>query len=259
MSLDIIVYIFSGGVGGGIVSFLLKSWFETRLKNSIKHEYDKRLLELKASIDKESSLLSMLQANYSHKNNLSHERTLNAIESLWAGILVIRELKPSILTVVDVLVEKEFGTDFGTNNNNNVVDIKESDIAALFSEELNRQSSNRLYAGDYLWSLFAGYRQLVGRISYVIKSGRENKNVPIWWEDKLCKNLISSLCSKDELDEFNGLKFQRIAWVLNLIEHKYLQAANKIITGEASIDLEADLSSKLNKVIIERSLMGKNL
>ncbi len=32
MSLDIIVYIFSGGVGGGIVSFLLKSWFETRLK-----------------------------------------------------------------------------------------------------------------------------------------------------------------------------------------------------------------------------------
>ncbi|WP_259556219.1 hypothetical protein [Vibrio harveyi] len=106
MSLDIIVYIFSGGVGGGIVSFLLKSWFETRLKNSIKHEYDKRLLELKASIDKESSLLSMLQANYSHKNNLSHERTLNAIESLWAGILVIRELKPSILTVVDVWLRK---------------------------------------------------------------------------------------------------------------------------------------------------------
>ncbi|HIF9079415.1 TPA: hypothetical protein ACX6NP_000255 [Photobacterium damselae] len=243
---------------GGIVSFLLKSWFETRLKNSIKHEYDKRLLELKASIDKESSLLSMLQDNYSHKNNLSHERTLNAIESLWGGILAIRELKPSILTFVDVLVEKEFGTDFGTHNNKNVVDIKESDIVALFSEELNRQSSNRLYAGEYLWSLFASYRQLVGRISYVIKSDRENKNVPIWWEDKLCKNLISSFCSKDELDEFNGLKFHRIAWILNLIEHKYLQAANKIITGEASIDLEADLSSKLNK-LIERSSMGKNL
>ncbi|MEC6830502.1 hypothetical protein VXS06_01830 [Photobacterium toruni] len=256
--MEFLGWVVSGGLGGGAVSFILKSWFENRLKNSIKHEYDKRLLELKASIEKESNLVSTLQSNFSHKNNVSHERILGAIESLWSGILSVRKSKPSILTFVDVLVEREFGTDFGTHENENIIDITDSDISAFFSDEINNKSQDRLYAGEYLWSLFSSYRQLVGRISVVIKKGREAQDVPLWWEDSICQSVIQSLCSSDDLDEFNSLKFNRINWILNHIEHKYLKAANQIVTGEASIGLEAELSSKMMQTI-EKNAINKNL
>ncbi|WPC72428.1 hypothetical protein [Vibrio porteresiae] len=258
MNAEIINWIISGGLGGGIVSFILKSWFETRLKNSIKHEYDTQLIALKASIDNESQLVATLQNNFIHKSHISHERILLSIESLWSGILLVKKNQPSILTYVDVLVEKEFGTDFGTMRNRNLIDIKDSDMTVLFSDELNRKDHDRLYAGEYLWSLFFCYRQLVGRICIVIKKGREAKNVPLWWEDRICKQVISSICSNDELNKFNSLKFSRINWILNHIEQKYLQASNKIITGESSISIDADLAQKVLKAV-ENAPVDKNL
>lgn len=241
--------VISGAVSGGIVSFLLKSWFETRLKNSIKHEYDSRLLKLKSDIEKESNLINILQNNYSNKNNASHDRILTSIESIWGGVLYMRKSKPTLLGFIDLLQESEFGLDLGRNENPNIIDINQSDIDVLFCDELDGKLQSRLYSGEYLWSLFFSYRQLIGRISIIIKKGREEKDVPIWWKDNICKSVITALCSKNELDEFNKLKFGRVNWILNHIESKYLEASKKIITGEESINLEAELATKVIKAL----------
>ncbi len=45
----------SGGLTGAIVSFLLKTWITTRVTNSIKHEYDSKLEELKGAIQTQTS------------------------------------------------------------------------------------------------------------------------------------------------------------------------------------------------------------
>ncbi|PSV49853.1 hypothetical protein [Photobacterium indicum] len=239
----------SGAAAGGLVSFLLKSWFETRLKKSIKHEYDSRLLKLKSDIEKESNLINILQSNYSNKNNASHDRILTSIESIWAGILYMKKFKPTLLGIIDLLHESELGTELGRDENPRIIDINQSDIDYLFCDELDGKLQDRLYAGEYLWSLFFSYRQLIGRISIVNKKGREEKDVPIWWEDNICKSVISALCSKNELSEFNKLEFGRVNWILNHIESKYLEASKRIITGEESINLEAELATKVIKAL----------
>ena len=38
-------------IAGTIIVFLAKSWIETRLKESIKHEYDQRLAQFKQELD----------------------------------------------------------------------------------------------------------------------------------------------------------------------------------------------------------------
>jgi len=44
--------LFTGAVGGAAVAFLAKTWIETRLAASIKHEYDKQLEQYKKELDK---------------------------------------------------------------------------------------------------------------------------------------------------------------------------------------------------------------
>lgn len=240
-----LVWVASGGIGGGLVAFLLKSWFQERLKTSIKHEYDVKLAAIRADIEKESNLITSLQEGYRRKNDLAHEAILKSIESLWSGIIQLRKRKPTLLTLVDVLLEDEFGKSFGEKELKSFGDITDEEIQHALSDSLNGMDENRLYTGEYLWSLFFAYRQLIGRISILVKEGREKKNVPIWWQDRICKQVISSLTTEEELQEFTSLKISKIDWLLSHIEEKYLNAANKVITGEASIDMDIELAQRI--------------
>jgi hypothetical protein len=246
---DFLIWLASGGVGGATITFLLKSWFETRLKNSIKHEYDLKLASLKSDIDKESKLVSALHDSYSQKNHIGHEYILKAINSLWTGMVALKDRKPGMLTVVDVLVEKEFGKGLGQMKIKTFSDITDEEISRLMSEDINRRSEDRLYTGEYLWSIFFAYRQLIARISIVIKKGREAKDVPIWWEDSICRQVIQSLCSESEYGDFSAVKIGKIDWMLSHVERKFLLAANKIITGEASLNMDIEQAEKIIKTI----------
>lgn len=48
--MEYILNLLAGGLGAGIVVFLLKNWITERIKQSVAHEYDKKLERLKADI-----------------------------------------------------------------------------------------------------------------------------------------------------------------------------------------------------------------
>lgn len=48
--MEYILNLLAGGLGAGIVAFLLKNWVIERIKQSVAHEYDKKLEKLKADI-----------------------------------------------------------------------------------------------------------------------------------------------------------------------------------------------------------------
>lgn len=245
MNVEFIKWVVSGGVGGAIISFFLKLWFETRIKNSIKLEYDSKLLELKSALEKESSALAIIQNHYRTTNSAGHEKVLKSIEALWNGIVEIKMNKPTMLTFVDVLFEDEFGEKLGNHQNKNFIDITDDDILKLLSGKLEGISEHRLFAGELIYSFFASYQRLIARISIVVKKGRENKNVPLWWEDRICKNVISSVCTKEEVVEFEKTKSNKISWLLDLIEQKFLYNANQVISGAISIDNAFEQSSRI--------------
>ncbi|MBZ5486492.1 hypothetical protein HW452_03040 [Halomonas aquamarina] len=245
MDIEFIQWVVSGGVGGAIISFALKIWFETRIKNSIKLEYDTRLLELKNELEKESSALSVIQNHYRATNSVGHEKVLESLEALWIGMVNIKKNMPPVLSFIDVLLEKDFGKKLGCHEHKNFADITDADIMKMFSGELENVKQYRLFSGELIYSYFASYQRLVARISLVIKTGREDKDVPLWWKDGICRSVIFSVCSKEEVVEFDKLEYQRMGWLLNLIEQKFLFNANQIISGEVSIDNAFEQSNRI--------------
>ncbi len=138
INVEFIQWFATGGAGGAVISFLLKSWFETRLKNSIKHEYDAKLLGLGNDLEKDSAALAFIQNHYRATNAAGHDNVLNSISYLWSCMVELRRIKPSILTISDVLVENEFGENFGNHLHENVIDITDNDIDKLFSGKLGK-------------------------------------------------------------------------------------------------------------------------
>lgn len=254
MDFEFIKWVVSGGVGGATISFVLKLWFETRIKNSIKLEYDSRLLELKNALEKESSALAVIQSHYRATNSAGHEKVLKSIEALWNGVVEIKKIKPSMLTFVDVLFEDEFGEKLGNHQNKSFIDITDDDILNLLSGKLEGISEHRLFADELIYSFFASYQRLIARISIVIKKGREDRDVPLWWEDRICENVIYSVCTKEEIVNFKGLEFNKIGWLLDLIEQKFLYNANQVISGAISIDNAFEKSNRIMKMYNNESL-----
>ena len=77
-------------VAGAAVAFLARIWIETRLKESIKHEYDKKLEEVKFDIKKreQAALVAELFSKWIHVDEVAmpNARELNKLSfemSLW--------------------------------------------------------------------------------------------------------------------------------------------------------------------------------
>ncbi|MBQ4840155.1 hypothetical protein [Pseudoalteromonas luteoviolacea] len=247
MDLELIKILATSAFGGGVVSFVLKNWFDTRLKNSIKHEYDAKLLELKNRFEKDNATLSAIENHYRTTNAKGHEMVLNSIDLLWKGLIEIRCNRPSLLTLVNVLYEKEFGEYFGNKKIKNYPEITDDDIGCIYGGNVARIQQNRLFAGEKLWLYFSSYQKLLARISIVVKRGREEKNVPLWWEDRICLEIISDLCNEEERSEFASLELEKITWLQSHIEQKFLLHANRIISGESSIDSALEQSVRITK------------
>src|SRR5439155_21204443 len=77
-------------IAGATVAFLAKTWIETRLKESIKHDYDKKLEEVKFDIRKreQAALVAELFSKWIHVDEaaMPNARELNRLSfeiSLW--------------------------------------------------------------------------------------------------------------------------------------------------------------------------------
>lgn len=257
MDIEFVKWLATGGLGGAIISFLLKSWFETRLKNSIKHEYDSKLLELKSALEKDSAALASIQNHYKTVNVVGHEKVIAAVHSLWSGMVELRRIKPSILTFCDVLTEDEFGDVLGNHKSQAFAEIKNEDINKLFEGKLEAASEHRVFSGELLFSYLSSYQRLIARISFLIKEGRLNGNVPLWWEDSICKDVIFSVCSDEDIEEFKKLKSNKINWMLNHIEQRFLREATKVISGDNSIDKAYEQSARILKKYSSEKLFEK--
>ncbi|MFM2589696.1 hypothetical protein [Vibrio sp. TBV020] len=241
MSLEIITAGLTGALSGAAISFLLKTWFKTRLENSIKHEYDKKLYKHKSQIEQSIGVANFIHATNINRTQVSYEKSIEAIDKLWCGLLEINSTKPLLLTYADLLVDEEFGVDFGTCDVKHFPEIFDSDITKMMADSFELEK-HRLYCGEHLWSIFFMYRQLIGRVSVLIKKGREQGNVPHWWKDQICLFIIDTMLCEQEKVEFLSQKAGKLSWLTKNLEKKYLTSANKVIVGDESISYDIERS-----------------
>jgi len=258
---QVVIPSFSGGV---VVVFLAKNWFLERLRGSIKNEYDHQLenlkadlaaknsmeLEaLKASLTRDASIVSAVQKSFGDSHNSSQPHRVNSIKDLWESLLHVQLNTPAVFTLLDVLLPSEYGEALGAKQLKTFSDISNDDIERMLSGKAATAQSHRLLAGDYLWSLFRAYQALNMRIAFLFQTGRSNANVSAWYEDGGCISIVRSVCSAEEFDEFNSQEFGKILWIRGLIESKFLLAANRILSGQASSDSALEEARRISYAV----------
>ena len=90
----------------------------------------------------------------------------------------------------------------------------------------------RPYVGEYLWSMFFAYRQIIGRICSLLYWSLQDADKAEWHKDNFIQQILEAVLSKSELAEFESTNLCKISWLQQRLESKILAASQKIISGE---------------------------
>jgi len=263
---DVILSIVSSltlsGLLAAAVVFLARSWISQRLRSAIENEYARKLETYKARLSAEQELaLERLKASNAENQAVqaaatasltathmaSQERRLEALETFWKATVELRAKSPAALTYVDILVPEEYDELLRNPKLSPALDrVTEQTLDAQFDVGTAHQVDNaRLYAGEYLFSLFFAYRAITGRIALMLMDGRKNRKIENWAQDSGIRGLMRLVLSGREVEEFDKLRLGRIMWLGNQIESKMLAHSWKIISGEASAEFGLQQASKI--------------
>lgn len=246
---DLIISVLASLVASGalvtVMIWLSKEWISIRLRTSIQHEYDQKLeslkaqlqaqndvalVELRAALERQASLLATAHASFSEGQKAAMERKLQAVDELWRRILHLRSTLPPILGFIDLLTVDEYGR------------IKDHQTFRTLSEGWSMERITTLvdrdveqvrpYVGEYTWAVFHSYQAVMLRIVFLLYLGRDDAAKLEWHKDSGTRQLIQAVLTPDELQEFDTTQFGKITWLQRRFESKVLVASQKLISGE---------------------------
>lgn len=230
------------------VVWLARNWIGERLRQSIKHEYDQKLVALNAelqarsdtqqallgaSIEREADRLRFATGAIGESHKITIGRKLHAVDLVWGTVLKARENIPGAMTLLDVMTVDEYNEardhpDFKTM----IGDLSVEKMAAMFKDDLGTIERARPYVGEYLWSLFFVYQALVVRVALVIHWSAESEKRLNWYQDEGVQSLVRSAFSSSEMREFENLNVDRFSWLQKKLEQRILAAARDVISGK---------------------------
>ena len=245
---DIIQSIVLPVLTSGFVIWLFREWISARLKASIQHEYDQKLethkaslksqneasfLELKNGIEQRFTLYKAAQTSFTEGQKAAIERKLDSIEKLWNEILRLKNECPPMLGFIDLLSVEEYRSarnhkDFGELARGCSIEK----IVDYLEIRDNPVEKVRPYVGEYLWSMFFAYRQLMGRIPWLLSLSLKDADKAEWHKDNGIRQILEAILSENELGKFESINLGKISWLQHRLESKILAASRKIISGE---------------------------
>jgi len=249
----------SGILAAGLV-FLAKSWISQRIKSAIEHEYAEKLESYRAQLKSEHDIaLEEIKASNAQNEAVqaaatvsliathaaAQEKRLHALEVFWNSTIQLRTKAPSVLTILDLLVPKEY--DQLLTNPNTMPLVAQLTTQGLTSDFGNSPEVDaaRLYAGEYLFSLFWAYRAITGRIALRVVDGAKKGKIQDWAQDTGIRGLMCHVLTAAEISEFDALTIGKVKWLWARIEQKMLEHSAKIISGEASATFGLEQAQKV--------------
>jgi hypothetical protein len=102
---------------GALLVYLVRSWFEERLKRSIQHDYDKKLELLrselraeeeqrKAALKENNTTVDALLRRISEQNTMLDTRRVQAVERLWQEFIALRKLSGVVMVLASINFDK---------------------------------------------------------------------------------------------------------------------------------------------------------
>jgi len=263
---DILISVVLAVGVNGLLVFLLRNWFIERLRQGIKFEYDEKLERIKqqlsaendvalerhkAVLSREASILAVAHNSLGESLALAQRERAAGVAELWRALVTVRNNAPSIFTLLDALSPAEYSTlqdhQFKTFDPNIGVD----DFRKLAGDSERPIEAVRVFVGDYLWFLFYIYKGIHIRIAMLFADGRSKRTFVPWYQDTGTRTLLASALTGEELKAFDFLKFGQIAHMRQVIERKFLDAANRIISGRDVSEVATAEATRLARAVLE--------
>ena len=244
-----------------MIVFLARNWISQRIKSAIEHEYAEKLEKFRARLKAEHEIAlekiktsntqtqavqAVATASLATVHAAAQEKRLHALETFWKETVQMREGLPTYFLSLDILRPHEYDYMLTKPDTDSAIARLSHEI---FAENLELKSIDvyeaRLYAGEYLFSLFWAYRASIGRIKFLMMQGIGEGTIKDWATDSGFLELMGNVLSPQEVKRFDELKIGRINWLLNTIEGKMLSHSAKIISGEASAAFGLEQASKI--------------
>lgn len=219
-----------------VLIYLLRSVISERLSAAVRHEYDRKLEALRAEINQRDSVRATATAALTAAHLAGHERTLRALETIWAETVRLRDGTPMYAAMAEILLKEEFVDAFANNDKYRelIEEVDEAEEAKAFfgsgSIELERA-----FAGEYVYSLFFAYRAYSGRVpTLMLRSLKKTGRVECWHEDAALDRIVSAVLTPEELATVRAARVMKLRTVQQLIERRMLEHIARVLSGEAS-------------------------
>ena len=235
----------------GIIVYLIRTWLAERIRQSIAHDFDRRLEEYKTELNqltsKYNSLQSAANAALIEGQRISAEYRIKAADEMWREILRLREETTNPLTMLDLLDPSEYHQ-IVTDGHIRSIALKADTETILANPGIEHI---RPFVGERLFALFFSYRAIVGGIWVALEEDVKRGHVTPWFHDTHIRQLLREVLTEDEMKHFEGLASLRVSWTRNLLEQKILQDLRGVIAGTQSVDDGFEQASRILKAVTE--------
>ena len=248
----------AGGVGLFVLVF--RSYLLEKIKASIQHDYDVKLESHRDTLKRESEtqLEQLRQFNaqqmaiqnaaftaFQASHGAAFERRLSAIDTLWGGFREVTEKIPPGLSLLDVLLEKEYPEILKNPRMEPLMRSLSDEQVIALSQAGSAAESNRPFAHPQLYAIFYVYRAILARITLITKNGCDKGSIPYWPKDSLVQQYLKVIFSKEELSRINDRPVGPFAQFRGLLESKFFDLAQRIVLGQESSEQILRETSKI--------------
>lgn len=211
------------------LAWLFRTWITERLKNSVKHEYDRE-------IEAYRSTLALVQSATAKGQKAAIEARIQAFDRLWRALLAVRDNTGAITTFLDILTADEYSRLKDHSDFQNLVGgLNQERVQAMIPDSSIEEV--RAYVGEYLWALFFAYQAVHLRIVILAWSSATEDHKKIYWQkDPGIRQLLSVILSTEELEQFDDTDLGKIALFRRLAESKVLAELRRLLSGQAAGD-----------------------
>jgi hypothetical protein len=173
-----------------------------------------------------------------------HQRTLEAIATLWEETLRITDWLPLYAAHSDTLLDEELATD--ERFLSLLANVDEHEQAE--SLDGSRVDKVRPFIGEYLYSHFFAYRAFTGRVAALLLRSHRAGRTRSWRDDSYTKQLLVTVLGAAVVNTLRLELPGRIRRAQGAIERQMVEHIAKVLSGEASASFNMKKAHEITAV-----------
>ena len=239
-----------------IILLVAKIWFSSEIERSIKLRYDKRFEDHRRQQETiHEAKLQELQNAYTVMNQafiqgqaIAIERRIEATATLWKEVIHLKNEPSEVVRLLNVLSPDSY--DLMRTNPEYRRKLEQMNVdpkIVIDSVFHSNVEEIRPFIGEKCYYMFIFYKGIMWLIPFNLKKDVESDvTVRPWYEHELVKRVLEILL-KDDFNEIIKNPSSSISQFSMMMETKFIEEIEKIVSGQLLADEAKDLIREFHK------------